>query len=75
MGLEGFPCKATGELEQVVDPLLCPQRLTSPRSRLRAMRSDRQPVAIHGNGFRLFEPFSGPSHLPPVATGCARSAP
>jgi hypothetical protein len=34
------------------------------------MRPDRQPVATHGNGFGLFEPFSGQSHLPPVATGC-----
>jgi len=38
------------------------------------MRSDRQPVATHGNGFGLFEPFSPPSHLRPVATGCDRSA-
>ena len=28
----------------------------------------RQLVATHGNGFGLFEPFSGQSHLPPVAT-------
>jgi hypothetical protein len=35
----------------------------------------RQLVATHGNGFGLFEPFSGQSHLPPVATGCDRSAP
>src|SRR6266516_1629485 len=35
------------------------------------MRSDRQLVATHGNGFRLSEPFSGPTHLP---TGCDRSA-
>ena len=27
----------------------------------------RQPVATHGDGFRLFEPFSRPLHLPPVA--------
>jgi hypothetical protein len=39
------------------------------------MRSDRQLVATHGNGFRLSEPFSGPTPLPPVATGCDRSAP
>jgi hypothetical protein len=32
------------------------------------MRPDRQPVATHGNGFRLFEPFLRLSHLPPVAT-------
>src|SRR6266540_2728832 len=32
------------------------------------MRSDRQLVATHGNGFRLSEPFSGPTPLPPVAT-------
>jgi integrase-like protein len=34
----------------------------------------RQPVATHGNAFRLFGPFSRPLHLPPVATGCDRSA-
>jgi len=28
-----------------------------------------------GNGFRLFEPFLRPPGLPPVATGCDRSAP
>jgi hypothetical protein len=28
----------------------------------------RQPVASHGNGFRLSEPFWGASHLPPIAT-------
>jgi hypothetical protein len=38
------------------------------------MRSDRQLVAT-GNGFRLSEPFSGPTPLPPVATGCDRWAP
>lgn len=35
----------------------------------------RQRVATHGNGFRLSEPFSAPSHLRPVAAGCARPAP
>jgi len=39
------------------------------------MRSDRQLVATGGNGFRLFEPFSRPLDLPPVATGCDRWAP
>ncbi len=34
----------------------------------------RQLVATYGNGFRQFEPFSWPLHLPLVATGCARSA-
>jgi serine/threonine protein kinase len=34
-----------------------------------------QPVATHGNCSRLSEPFSRPRHLPPVATGCDRSAP
>ena len=32
-------------------------------------------VATHGNGFALSEPFSATAHLPPVATGCERSAP
>ena len=31
--------------------------------------------AIGGNGFGLFEPFSRLSDLPPIATGCVRSAP
>lgn len=35
----------------------------------------RQPVATHGNGFRLFEPFLRRSYLPPVAMGCDRWAP
>ena len=39
---------------------------------LLTMRSNPQAVAIHGNGFRLFEPFSGHDHLPSVATGCDR---
>jgi hypothetical protein len=39
------------------------------------MRSDRQLVATHGNGFRLFEPFLAASDLRPVAAGCDRSAP
>jgi hypothetical protein len=39
------------------------------------MRPDRQLVATGGNGFGLLKPFSGRSHLPPVATGCDRSAP
>jgi putative transposase len=37
-----------------------------------AIKVQRQRVATHGNGFGLFSPFSGPVHLPPVATGCAR---
>jgi hypothetical protein len=35
----------------------------------------RQLVATHGDGFRLSEPFWGPTHLPPIATGCNRWAP
>src|SRR5207247_6549621 len=31
-----------------------------------------QLVATDGDGFGLLRPFSGPSHLPPVATGCDR---
>jgi len=34
-----------------------------------------QPMATHGNGFRLFQPFSRRAHLPPLAGGCDRSAP
>ena len=44
------------------DPLLTMERLT-------------QPVATHGNGFRLISPFSRPPDLPPIATRCDRSAP
>jgi hypothetical protein len=36
---------------------------------LLTMAFPRQPVATHGNAFRLFEPFLEASHLPPVATG------
>jgi hypothetical protein len=39
------------------------------------MERRRQLVATHGNGFRLSEPFLAPADLPPVATGCDRSAP
>jgi len=35
------------------------------RSETVAVDCDRLPIG-------LFEPFSGLSHLPPVATGCAR---
>jgi hypothetical protein len=35
----------------------------------------RQLVATDGNGFRAFEPFSRPPHLPRVADGCDPSAP
>jgi hypothetical protein len=38
------------------------------------MRSDWQLVATGGNGFGLISPFSRHSHLPPIATGCDRSA-
>ena len=30
---------------------------------------------VHGNGFGLFPPCSGPRHLPPLATGCNHEAP
>ena len=35
----------------------------------------QQALATHCNGLRVSEPFSAGIHLPPVATGCARSAP
>jgi hypothetical protein len=41
----------------------------------RPRRSDWQLVATGGNGLGLCERLSGLSHLPPVATGCDRSAP
>jgi hypothetical protein len=44
--------------------------LTDSNRPLLTMRSDRQLVATGGNGFGLFEAFSGPSHLRAVATGC-----
>src|SRR5918996_6593001 len=46
----------------------------SNRRPLLTMERLRQPVATHGNGVRLFEPFLRPSHLLPVATGCDRWA-
>jgi hypothetical protein len=47
----------------------------SNRRPLLTMERLRQPVATRGNGFRLFSRFWLPAHLPPVATGCDRSAP
>jgi hypothetical protein len=46
-----------------------------PDSNRRPLLFLRQLMATHGNGFRLSEPFSTLPHLPPVATGCNRSAP
>src|SRR4051812_46646069 len=39
------------------------------------MRSETVAVVCHRLRIGLFEPFSASSHLPPVATGCARLAP
>jgi hypothetical protein len=39
------------------------------------MRSETVAVGCHRLPIGLFEPFSSASHLPPVATGCARWAP
>jgi hypothetical protein len=39
------------------------------------MRSNRQRVATHGNGFGLFPPKLRLSDLRPVATGCNHGAP
>jgi hypothetical protein len=39
------------------------------------MERRTQPVAIHGNGLRLFSRFLGPFHLPLIATGCIPGAP
>src|SRR5215207_3080944 len=39
------------------------------------MRSTRQPVATHGNGFRLSSPFRPPVDLPLIATSCTPRAP
>jgi hypothetical protein len=39
------------------------------------MRSGTVAVGCHRLRIGLFEPFSAVSHLPPVATGCARWAP
>ena len=47
---------------RTVDPLL-------------TILGSRQLVATYGNGFRPIEPFSAPSHLRLIATGCDRSAP
>jgi hypothetical protein len=42
----------------------------SNRRPVLTMRPDWQLVATRGNGFGLIPPFSGHSHLPPIATGC-----
>jgi hypothetical protein len=47
----------------------------SNRGPLLTMERLRQLVATDGNGFRVTEPFWESSHLPPIATGCARWAP
>jgi hypothetical protein len=39
------------------------------------MRSETVAVGCHRLPIGLFERFSSASHLPPVATGCARLAP
>jgi hypothetical protein len=39
------------------------------------MRSDRQPLATHGNGFGLFPQLPRRTNLPPIATGCIHGAP
>src|SRR5512132_3018280 len=39
------------------------------------MRSETVAVGCHRLRIRLFERLSGPSHVRPVATGCARWAP
>jgi hypothetical protein len=52
--------------------------MLSVRSRidlLLTMAFTRQLVATYGNGFGLFLRVSTALHLPPVATGCDRSAP
>jgi hypothetical protein len=36
------------------------------------MRSERQPVATHGNSFRPIEPFSRLPDLPLIASDCDR---
>jgi hypothetical protein len=62
--------------EQVVredgEPLPLPDSTGDP---LLTILGSGQLVATHGNGFRVSEPLSRSSHLPPVATGCDRSAP
>ena len=62
------------------DPLLSKKGIDGNRWQavanvLFTMRSDRQAVATHGNGFGLITRFLGSEHLPLVATGCARLAP
>jgi len=58
-------------------PRQCPARSGTPLARAGAgdALSVRQPVATHGNGFRLFEPFPRASDLLPVAAGCNHGAP
>jgi hypothetical protein len=42
---------------------------------LLTMRSKRQPVATHSNGFGLFAPARRRSDLPLIANGCNHGAP
>src|SRR5207247_11400807 len=52
-----------------------PATVAAAPPRLLTMERLRQPVATHGNGFRLFEPLSRAFHLRPIATGCNHGAP
>jgi hypothetical protein len=60
--------EAPGHLSRLFDQL-------TKHEYLKIMLSLRQLVATRGNGFHLFEQFLRASDLPPVATGCDRSAP
>jgi hypothetical protein len=58
----------------------CLRRFCKPpealdRRPLLTMRSDRQPLATHGNRFGLVSAVFAAAPFAPVATGCDRSAP
>ena len=55
-------------------PLGAPRRATDLNPYL-PCAPEPLPWVATGLRIGLFEPFSGPFHLPPVATGCARRAP
>lgn len=62
-----------GDLTAVAASRKHPETVLS-RDPLLTMKLSPQPVPTHGNGFGLFQPFSGSGAFATVATGCARWA-
>jgi hypothetical protein len=83
-GEAGLPLGSAGSLSplrsQAIDPLsnkkgIIGNRWQAVANMLFTMRCETVAVGCHRLPIGLFERFSGVSHLPLVATGCARWAP